>query len=130
VSLGQGTGAGNTPFSQSTSAITLTGLSGNQVITLAFNWTATVNSTCSGTGCSTTGNDEVAVRLGMAGTISGLFNTTADDYPGVGGRDINNDGHFVNINAIITEVVPEPTTVMLLGLGLAGLAAGVRRRAA
>lgn len=123
VSLSQGTGAANTPFSQSTSAITLTGLSGNQVITLAFNWTSTANSTCTGSACSTTGNDEVAVRLGMAGTGSGV---TADDYPGVGSRNINGDGHFVNINAVITAV-PEPGTLMLLGGGLAGLALYDRR---
>lgn len=128
VNLAQGTGAANVPFSQSTPTITLTGLSGNQVITLAFNWTATVNSTCTGSLCSSTGNDEVAVRLGEQGTISGLFDTTADDYPGVGGRNINGDGHFVNVNAVITAV-PEPGTLVLLGAGLAGLAFGGRRRA-
>jgi hypothetical protein len=124
VSLGQGTGAANTPFNQSTSTITLPGLIGNQVITLAFQWTSTANSTCTGFLCSTTGNDEVAVRLGMAGTGSGV---TADDYPGVGSRNINGDGHFVSVNALVTAV-PEPGTVLLLGSGLAALALRGRRQ--
>jgi hypothetical protein len=126
VGLGQGTGAANTVINQNSPALTLTGLTGTTNITLQFTWSSTANSTCSGFGCSTTGNDEIAVRLGMAGTGSGV---TADDYPGVGARNINGDGHFVTINATITNV-PEPGTVLLLGGGLAGLAFRGRRRAA
>jgi hypothetical protein len=126
VSLSQGTGAANTPFSQSTPTLTLTGLTGNNIIQLSFSWTATANSTCSGFLCSSTGNDELAVRLGMAGTGSGV---SADDYPGVGSRNINGDGHFVSANAVITAV-PEPGTILLFGGGLAGMGWYGRRRAA
>lgn len=123
VNLSQGTGDANTPFNQSTPTITLAGLSGNQVITLAFQWSATATSTCSGFLCGTTGSDEVAVRLGIAGTGS---DNHADDYPGVGARTIAGDGHFVNINAVITAV-PEPGTLLMLGAGLAGLGFHDRR---
>lgn len=127
VTLGQGTGAANTPFAQNATTLTLTGLTGPNTINLAFNWTATANSTCTGFLCSTTGNDEIAVRLGMAGTGSGV---TADDYPGVGGRTIGNDGHFMNVTAVVTSVVPEPGTLALVAVGLAGLARVGRRRTA
>jgi len=124
VSLAQGTGAANTPFTQNSTTLTIFGLTGNNVITLDFAWTSTANSTCTGFLCSSTGNDEMAVRLGMAGTGSGV---TADDYPGVGSRTIGNDGHFVNANVVVT--VPEPGTALLIGAGLAGLALRGRRRA-
>ncbi len=115
------------PFSQA-GVLTLTGLTGTQIITLDFAWTATADSTCTGFGCQTLGVDEAAVRLGMTGTGGGITGTTVDDYPGVGSRTMADDGHFVNILATVT-FVPEPGTVMLLGTGLAGLGfAGTRKR--
>lgn len=127
VTVALGTGASNTPFSQNSTTLTLTGLTGPNTINLSFNWTATANSTCTGSLCSSTGNDELAVRLGMAGTGSGV---SADDYPGVGARNIATDGHFMNVTAVVTSVVPEPGTLALVAFGLAGIARVGRRRAA
>lgn len=90
-------------------SITLSGLSGNYTLVLDFVWTADAWSN----------NHEGAVRLGLVGTGSGV---SADDYPGVGGRTLAGDGHFVDVTATVTSVIPEPTTALLVGLGLAGLA--------
>ena len=122
VSLPSGNSAANTPFSQTSSTLTIFGLTGTHVITLGFSWSSSVSSSS-----GLTGGDEVAVRLGMTGTGGGTPGTTADDYPGVGGRTQANDGHFVNVTAIVT--VPEPGTAFLIGTGLAGLALRGRRRA-
>jgi hypothetical protein len=125
VSLAQGTGAANTVISQTTATLTLFGLTGTNNITLDFAWTSLANSTCTGAFCSTTGNDEMAVRLGVADTTSG---SSAGDYPGVGSRTIGNDGHLVTITAVATT--PEPGTALLMGLGLSGLGIFGRRKKA
>lgn len=52
------------------------------------------------------GGDEHAVRLGQGNFFSPTFGASVDDYPGVGGRNINNDGHFVNISAQIVNTKP------------------------
>lgn len=91
-----------------------------QLYTLVFGFTAQARSTCSGLCIS--GGDEKAYRFGAGGAADSnnlLANTTADDYPGLGSRVQSNDGHFVNV-----AVVPEPGTVLLMALGLAGLAGG------
>lgn len=113
-----GNAGGNTPFSQSSAAVILgVGTGAAQSVTLAFNWTATARSALtSGDG------DEAAVRMGID---SALGSFTADDYPGVGGRTLANDGHFVSV-----VLTPEPGTSALLVLGLFGLTLCGRRRGA
>lgn len=76
------------------------------------------------------GGDEAAVHLGLAGSASSISGgITADGYPGVGSRAQAGDGHFVSLGLTVT-VVPEPTTAILLGIGLGGLAVAGRRRSA
>ncbi len=105
----------NTPFNQTSSAaITGVGTGAAQLVTLAFNWTASARSTR-----QVNNGDEAAVRMGLTSAATGF---TADDYPGIG-RTITGDGHFVS-----ATLIPEPTPVALLLPGLTGLAfAGTRR---
>lgn len=41
---------------------------------------------------------------------------------------IADDGHFVDVTATVTSVIPEPGTALLLGVGLFGLSAHKPRR--
>jgi hypothetical protein len=111
-----GAAGGNTPFNQTGSAvITGVGTGANQNITLTFSFTASTTSTRQGNN-----GDEAAVRMGIAGNATSY---TAGNYPGVGSRTLASDGHFVT-----ATLVPEPTTGVLLALGLFGLARLGRRR--
>lgn len=97
-----------------------TGAAQNYAIRIRFNQTS--NSLAN---TSTFDNsDEVGTRFGI-GNIQG--SNAADDYPGVGTRDINNDGHFLTFTAQITQV-PEPSSALLVLSSLVGLV-GFRRRA-
>jgi hypothetical protein len=108
-----GAAGGNQGFSQSTTTLSLFDSALTRTITLAFTWTASASSS----------QDEAAVRLGLAGSLA---TTTADDYPGVGGRTAANDGHRVGVGVTLLSV-PEPMALVLLALGLAGLARGPGR---
>lgn len=64
--------------------------------TLTFTW----NASCSSNGNSTDTGAECAVRLGLPSDLApnGISGCSdADDYPGVGSRDANFDGHFVSL---------------------------------
>jgi hypothetical protein len=128
-------GTVNVPFNQANTLV-LTGLTGTQSFTLDFLWTSLVysnpgsntTSTNTGNGSFLFGGDEAAVRMGLAGSATSISGgITADDYPGAGTRTAANDGHFVGISLEVTAV-PEPTTVILVGAGIAGLAWRGRRR--
>ena len=106
-----GAAGGNQAFSQSSTTFSLFDTALTRTVTLAFSWSASASGS----------QDEAAVRLGLAG---GLATTSADDYPGVGGRVAAGDGHLVGVDVTLLSV-PEPSVLALLALGLAALA---RRR--
>ncbi len=94
---------------------------GAQNFTIRFTWTMTATSPQ-----AINGGDEAAVRIGYNDPLGGA---SADNYPGPGSRNIANDGHFVNITSEVLTV-PEPSSVVLAGLGICGLVAVARRRRA
>ncbi len=91
---------------------------GSASFPLRFTWSSTATSPA-----AVNGGDETAARFGAPSVLGGA---TADDYPGVGGRDINNDGHFVNM--VLTVTVPEPSTIAMGSIGAIGLAFSAWRR--
>ena len=110
----------NTAFSQTTTAqIAGVGTGAAQSVVLNFVFAAQANSVDPGGG--SVQGDEAAVRMGLD---SALTQFTADDYPGVGLRNLVTDGIWVLFDL---DRAPEPGTAVLLGLGLAGL--GIHRRA-
>lgn len=122
----------NVPISGSNN-LNITGLVGTgsaQDYTVRFTFTTFANSNASSV--IQTGGDEAAVRLGgndaLTATIPiiGGQATTADDYPGVGGRTQANDGHFVTFRASVIAV-PEPSSALLAISGLVSLACYRRR---
>lgn len=88
-----GTGNANTAFDANTAVATITGISNGVAIPqrFDFSWTTFCNSDSS---FFLDGGDECAVRGGIAIAYGG---ETAGDYPGSGGRNIDNDGHFLTI---------------------------------
>jgi hypothetical protein len=116
----------NLTFDQSGTA-SITG-SGNGSVTLSFVFSATSETIFNPTnppGPTTAGGDEAAIRMGNPGTL-GSF--TAGNYPGSGGRDEDDDGHFIDLDLVELGPIPEPDTALLLGLGLGILAVQGRRR--
>lgn len=109
-----GAASANQGFSQSSTTLSLFDSAVTRTVMLSFTWSASV----------TSAQDEAAVRLGLGGLLG---TTTADDYPGVGGRSAANDGHHVGVGVTLLSV-PEPMALVLLALGLVGLARGPGRR--
>jgi hypothetical protein len=103
----------DTPFSQAGTTLTIltNAITSNYV--LQFDFASSVVSA----------QDEGAIRMGIAGTVAA---STADDYPGVGSRDPNTDGHFVTVRATVLSA-PEPGPGGLTAFGLLGLALRARR---
>lgn len=97
---------------------------GNTVFDLRFDWTSSVRSDSTSLFGS---GDGGAVRLGIGNVLS---NTQADNYPGIGNRNINGDGHFLDVAVTLqgSLPIPEPGTLTIFAFGLAGLGFMTRRR--
>jgi hypothetical protein len=109
------------PFNQSSTAV-VSGIGTGFAQTVNLNFVFTASATSVDPPGAPPQGDEAALRMGLD---SGLSQFSADDYPGVGLRNIVTDGIYVMVSDLIDA--PEPGTGLLLGLGLAGLA--MRRRA-
>jgi len=73
------------------------------------------------TGSVTSAREEAAILGGITGALA---STSADDYPGVGGRTAASDGHHIGVTA---TVIPEPPAALLL-LGLVAVLTRATRR--
>jgi hypothetical protein len=110
----------NTAFNQAAAAV-ITGLGTGSAQNVVLNFVFSASATTVDPAGGSVQGDEAALRMGID---SGLTQFTADDYPGVGLRNLVTDGIWVLFQL---EETPEPGTAVLLGLGLAGL--GLHRRA-
>jgi hypothetical protein len=103
------------PFNQATNAV-ITGLGTGAAQTVVLNFVFDATATAvDPTGGGPPQADEAALRLGLDSALGGF---TADDYPGVGIRNIDTDGIWVLFEL---EEAPEPGTALMLGLGLLGI---------
>ena len=108
------------PFNQSgVAVISGIGTGAAQSVNLNFVFTAAATTVDPAGGAFA--GDEAALRMGTDSALGGF---TADDYPGVGLRNLDTDGIWVLFQL---EEAPEPGTGLMLGLGLLGL--GFQRRA-
>ena len=115
----------NNAFNQSGAAtVSGVGTGGAQLVTLTFSFTASATSN-DRAGGGTPAGDEAALRMGLDSALSSF---TADNYPGVGGRTMANDGISVIGSLTSTMPVPEPETALMLSFGLGGLAVIGRER--
>ena len=87
-----GEGDSNVEFSGTNGVVV--GGSAPSTITVEFEWDMKAKSN-SNAFFPAAGGDEVALRFGVHDTIANGF--TAGGYPGLGGRDISQDGHTVTI---------------------------------
>jgi len=99
----------------------LVGLSGTNQLTFSVQFTSNANSD----------SDEAGVLLGLDEAYGPTSFLTVSEYgvEGAEGRNMSADGHFLGVTATVTSVVPEPSTALLLGLGLLGLGIHGRRHA-
>ncbi|MED5262381.1 MAG: PEP-CTERM sorting domain-containing protein [Myxococcota bacterium] len=99
----------------------LTGLSGTNQLSFSVQFTSTANSD----------SDEAGVLLGQDEAYGPTSFLTVSEYgvENAEGRNMSADGHFLGVTATVTSVVPEPSTALLLGLGLLGLGIHGRRHA-
>jgi hypothetical protein len=110
----------DSPFSQSSAAV-ISGIGTGAAQTVILNFVFNASATSVDPPGGAHQGDEAALRMGLDSALSGF---TADDYPGLGLRNLVTDGIWVLFDL---EEAPEPGTAVLLGLGLAGLA--MHRRA-
>ena len=94
-------------------------------VNISFDLTAFSNDGCSSFLCSSaSGGEEAAVLFGS----QSVMDQAVDDY-GTWGRALGPDGYNSTWTLNVTAI-PEPTTALLLGAGLAALGALQRRRRA
>jgi hypothetical protein len=107
----------NTAFNQNASAVIAgVGTGSAQSIVLNYIFTASAVTVDPAVPGGDPQGDEAALRMGLNSALSSF---TADDYPGIGLRNLATDGIFIAFRLI---EAPEPDTALLLGLGLALLA--------
>ncbi len=101
----------------------LVGLSGTNQFSFSVEFTSTANSA----------SDEAGVLLGQDEAYGPTSFLDVSEYgvEGAEGRNMLADGHFLGVTATVTSVnpIPEPSTALLLGLGLLGLGIQGRRHA-
>jgi hypothetical protein len=108
------------PFNQTASAV-ISGVGTGSAQGVSLNYVFSASSSAIDPAGAPPDGDEAALRMGLDSSLGGF---SADDYPGVGLRNLATDGIFVMLRLI---EAPEPDSALLLGLGLAVLAARRRR---
>ncbi|MCP5065606.1 MAG: PEP-CTERM sorting domain-containing protein [bacterium] len=119
-------GSSSQVISSSASGLTVASGTGDSLVTVNLDFTidAFSNDGCSGTICSSaSGGEEAAVLFGLDDIGSGVAD--ADDY-GTWGRSVGPDGY--DSTWTLNAVIPEPSTLLLIGTGLAGLLLASRRK--
>jgi hypothetical protein len=109
-----GSGGGYVPFDQASTTLDFFDSASSRTFTLTFSWTSSASA----------GRDEASMRMGISG---GITNASADDYPGVGPRVVDDDGHFVRVIVTLLDV-PEPGSLLFVAAALVAMAARAQAR--